>query len=83
MYRNSGLGFSLLPPRWLREKVGQIFREGTKGGVDIPLPGGGTATVVRPQPSAFEVTPMMAGGAGLALGALALGILLLRGGGRR
>ncbi len=81
MYRSGAvqLGFSLKPPAWLRSTVAGIFQRGTAGGISVPTPGGGSATYSPPSPADFQVSaPMLAGGAGLALGALALFLLMGR-----
>ena len=56
----AGLGFSLKPPRWLRNAVGQIV-SGTKvevPSVTVPLPGGGSVSTPGPKPSFPEKAQM-------------------------
>jgi hypothetical protein len=79
----SGLGFSLMPPRWIRNAVTEVVK-GTKvnvPSVNIPLPGGGMITTPSTKPSLPQQAELLAanipGGWLTIAGVGLLGVLLL------
>lgn len=81
----SNLGFSLKPPKWLREAAGKIvsgIQISPPGPIDIPLPGGkGKVTVSTGPTGAGIMDQIQQSGPSLAmigLGALAVFLLMRR-----
>ena len=78
----SGLGFSLKPPAWLRNAVGQIVKGSTVNvpSINIPLPGGGMITTPSTKPTVTERAQLLAAnvpGGWLTIAAIGLGAFLL------
>lgn len=83
----SGLGFSLKPPKWLRNAVINPIKQIVGGGtVTVPTPAGPVeiARPSEPSPTQQFVNSVPGGGTTLAIGAaVGLGLLMLNGRKRR
>ena len=72
MYHRSGLGFSLMPPKWLRTAGAQVFAAAKDSAVSIAR----ERLAPPPAPSLMESVPGGIGTVGL-VAAVALGAVLL------